>query len=179
MATTTRASRWPRWLLAGLWSVCGVPAAHAAAEPQALVLEHLTTSDGLPQGTVYATLQDSQGFVWLATEDGLVRYDGHALFRYGYARSDASGLPGNFVGAIAEDAHHDIWVAAKGGGLARWNRAADRFTVYRHNPANPASLVSDGVRRLLIDSHGRIWAGTSGAGVDVLDPATGQISHHR
>ena len=54
----------------------------AAADAPPLILEHLTTADGLPQATVMTTLQDSQGFVWLGTEDGLVRYDGHELYRY-------------------------------------------------------------------------------------------------
>ncbi|TLZ21711.1 MAG: hypothetical protein E6K26_00680, partial [Gammaproteobacteria bacterium] len=71
----------------------------ARASDAPLILEHLTTSDGLPQGTVFATLQDSQGFVWLATEDGLVRYDGHELFRYAYSRTAHGGLPGNYIEA--------------------------------------------------------------------------------
>src|ERR1700738_2604858 len=86
-----------------LWWL-GFVAPAAAAESFPLVLEYLTTADGLPQGTVYATLQDSQGFVWLATEDGLVRYDGHELFRYAYSRSARGGLPGNYIQAIVEDA---------------------------------------------------------------------------
>ena len=68
--------------------------ASAAADIPPLILEHLTTSEGLPQGTVMTTLQDSQGFVWLGTEDGLVRYDGHELYRYSFSRNNAAGLPG-------------------------------------------------------------------------------------
>ena len=51
------------WLL-GITAAAGA----AAGEAPALILQHLTTADGLPQGSVYTTLQDSQGFVWLATE---------------------------------------------------------------------------------------------------------------
>src|SRR5579863_9680457 len=110
----------------------GMAAADAAADAPPLILEHLTTADGLPQGTVMTTLQDSQGFIWLGTEDGLVRYDGHELHRYSYSRNNSSGLPGNFINQIIEDAHHDLWIAVKDAGLARWNRASDNFTVYRH-----------------------------------------------
>jgi len=161
------------WLLIGAGPI-------AAADTPSLVLEHLTPSEGLPQGTVYATLQDSQGFVWLATEDGLVRYDGHELVRYAYSRSaGANGLPGNFIRDIVEDAHHDLWIAIKDAGLARWNRATDSFTVYRHDPANPASLASDTTRTLLVDARGRVWIGTYDAGIDVLDPASGRFEHLR
>ena len=146
----------------------------AAADAPALILQHLTTADGLPQGTVYTTLQDSQGFVWLATEDGLIRYDGRELLRYAYSPSSSSGLPGNFIYQVVEDAHHDLWLAIKDTGLARWNRASDTFTVYRHDARNPASLASDSVVTVLIDGRGRVWVGTADAGIDVLDPATGR-----
>jgi signal transduction histidine kinase/ligand-binding sensor domain-containing protein/CheY-like chemotaxis protein/HPt (histidine-containing phosphotransfer) domain-containing protein len=157
----------------------GAPAALAAVDRQPLILEHLTTAEGLPQGTVYATLQDSQGFIWLGTEDGLVRFDGHELVRYAYSPSARGGLPGNFIGQIAEDAHHDLWIAIKDVGVARWNRASDTFTVYRHDPANPKSLASDATNTVLVDARGRIWVGTRDAGLDILDPASGHIEHLR
>ena len=153
--------------------------AQAAIDAPPLVLEHLTTPDGLPQGTVFATLQDSQGFVWLGTEDGLVRYDGHELVRYAYSPSSPRGLPGNFIYQIIEDAHHDLWIAIKDAGVARWNRASDTFTVFRHDPANPDSLASDAARAVLMDARGRVWIGTSDAGVDILEPTTGHIEHLR
>ena len=151
----------------------------ARASDAPLILEHLTTSDGLPQGTVFATLQDSQGFVWLATEDGLVRYDGHELFRYAYSRTAHGGLPGNYIEAIVEDRHHDLWIAIKDGGLARWQRATDNFIVYRHDPKDSASLASNAVHTLLVDADDRVWVGTFDAGVDVLEPASGRIEHLR
>jgi diguanylate cyclase (GGDEF)-like protein len=149
----------------------------AAPETSPAVFEHLTTTDGLPQSTVYVTLQDSQGFVWFGTEDGLVRYDGHRLFRYGYRRDASDGLPGNFIQAIVEDAHRDLWIAVADGGLARWNRATDRFTVYRHDPAKAGSLASDIVVTLLVDDSGRVWVGTRDSGIDILNPLTGEIEH--
>jgi diguanylate cyclase (GGDEF)-like protein len=151
--------------------------AMAAPETSPAVFEHLTTTDGLPQSTVYVTLQDSQGFVWFGTEDGLVRYDGHRLFRYGYRRDASDGLPGNFIQAIVEDAHRDLWIAVADGGLARWNRATDRFTVYRHDPAKVGSLASDIVVTLLVDDSGRVWVGTRDSGIDILNPLTGEIEH--
>ena len=167
-----------RAALRGLLGLALAGAACAADAP-ALILQHLTTADGLPQSSVYATLQDSQGFVWLATEDGLVRYDGRELLRYAYSPRSSTGLPGNFIYAEAEDAHHDLWVAIKDTGLARWNRASDTFTVFRHDARNPASLGSDSIRSLLVDASGQLWIGTLDAGVDVLDPASGRFTHLR
>src|SRR5258708_4896613 len=126
-------------LLLGLMCWIAASAAQAAIDASPLILEHLTTADGLPQGTVFASLQDSQGFMWFGTEDGLVRYDGHDLVRYAHSPNVRGGLPGNFIYQIVEDAHHDLWIAIKDAGVARWNRATDSFSVYRHNPAKTDS----------------------------------------
>lgn len=126
-----------------------------------------------------ATLQDSQGFVWLATEDGLVRYDGRRLHRYAARHDAVNSLSGNFIWDIVEDARQDLWIAVKDGGLVRWQRRSDSFTAYRHDPRDPDSLASDAVRRVLIDGRGHVWVGTSDAGVDILDPVGGRIQHLR
>jgi signal transduction histidine kinase/ligand-binding sensor domain-containing protein/CheY-like chemotaxis protein/HPt (histidine-containing phosphotransfer) domain-containing protein len=175
--TKARRRRWP--LLAGWLCSIAAPAALAAIDAQPLILEHLTTAEGLPQGTVITTLQDSQGFMWFGTQDGLVRYDGVELLRYAHSPSARGGLPGNFIFQIVEDAHHDLWIAVKDAGVARWNRATDSFTVYRHDPVNAKSLASDAVRTVLVDARGRIWIGTSDAGIDVLEPASGRLEHLR
>ncbi len=171
-----------RRTIPALWSLLlWCTGAQAAAVPNArpMIVEHLSTLDGLPQGTVYTTLHDSRGFVWFGTEDGLVRYDGHETHRYAYSPKQPAGLPGNFIFAIAEDANSDLWLATKGAGLARWNRASDTFTVFKHDEKNPQSLASDSLRTVCIDSQGRIWIGTLGAGVDVLDPVSGRALHLR
>ena len=165
--------------VAGLVWLLAPAGAEATADAPPLVLEHLTTTDGLPQGTVMSTLQDSQGFVWLGTQDGLVRFDGHELVRYAYSRNARGGLPGNFIYQIIEDAHHDLWIAIPDAGVARWNRASDTFTVFRHEPGNPSSLGSNAVRTVLLDAAGRVWVGTSDAGIDVLDPVSGRAEHLR
>src|SRR5262249_44842257 len=122
VTTTRRGGSWASLITASLiLTFKSVSAAPADSPP--LLLQHLATADGLPQGSVYVTLQDSQGFVWLGTEDGLVRYDGHELLRYAHSPSATGGLPGNFIFQIVEDAHHDLWIAVKDAGIARWSRA--------------------------------------------------------
>jgi signal transduction histidine kinase/ligand-binding sensor domain-containing protein/CheY-like chemotaxis protein/HPt (histidine-containing phosphotransfer) domain-containing protein len=177
--TNTHKGIWRSTLIAVVLCFMRAPAAAVAADSPPLILEHLTTADGLPQGTVFATLQDSQGFVWLGTEDGLIRYDGHELFRYAYSRTAKAGLPGNYIQAIVEDARHDLWIAIKDAGVARWSRATDSFTVLQHDSANPDSLASNAVHGLLVDASGRVWVGTTDAGIDILDPKSKHIEHLR
>ncbi|TLY58388.1 MAG: hypothetical protein E6K52_13045, partial [Gammaproteobacteria bacterium] len=157
-----------------LLAVAPVPAVRS------LYFEHLTVRDGLSQSTVMSILQDSQGYLWLATESGLDRYDGYSIHEYRRERGSAGGLANDYIWTIAEDAHGDLWLATDGGGVERWDRRTDRFQQFRHDPLNPQTLASDSVRTLLVDAQGRVWAGTQdNHGLDVLDPKTGVARHFR
>ncbi|HEX3395987.1 MAG TPA: two-component regulator propeller domain-containing protein [Steroidobacteraceae bacterium] len=144
-----------------------------------MYFEHLTMRDGLSMSTINSILQDSQGYVWLATESGLNRYDGYTVRQFRRERGNQHGLASDYIWSIAEDAHGDLWLATDGGGVARWDRRTETFQQFRHDPQRPQSLASDGVRALLIDSKGFVWAGTNHHGLDVLDPRTGLARHFR
>jgi signal transduction histidine kinase/ligand-binding sensor domain-containing protein/CheY-like chemotaxis protein len=144
-----------------------------------MYFEHLTMRDGLSMSTIYCILQDSQGYIWLATEGGLNRYDGYTVRQFRRERGNEHGLASDYVWSIAEDSHGDLWLATDGGGVARWDRRTETFQQFRHDPRQPQSLASDGVRALLIDSKGLIWAGTKDHGLDILDPRTGTARHYR
>lgn len=168
----------PNWVLALL--ACAALTAQAATpvpEVRPMYFEHLTMRDGLSQSTVMSILQDSQGFLWLATESGLDRYDGYSIREYRRERGNKNGLASDYIWKVAEDARGDLWLATVGGGIARWDRRNDHFQQYRHNPADPYSLASDAIRTLLIDAKGQVWAATERHGLDVLDPRTGRARH--
>lgn len=159
----------------------GLPA-HAAVPAPAvrpMYFEHLTMRDGLSQSAVEGILQDSQGYLWLATESGLDRYDGNSVRVYRRERGDDHALASDYIWTIAEDSHSDLWLATMNGGVARWERRTDQFQLFRHDPARADSLASDQVRTLLIDADGAVWAGTLDRGLDRLDPVTGTARHFR
>jgi signal transduction histidine kinase/ligand-binding sensor domain-containing protein/CheY-like chemotaxis protein len=141
--------------------------------------EHLTMRDGLSESTVEGVLQDSQGYLWLATESGLNRYDGYSVRVYRRERANPHALPSDYIWKIAEDSHHDLWLATIGGGIVRWERATDQFRQFGHDIARADSLASDNVRTLLVDADERIWAGTLDSGLDLLDSRTGVARHFR
>jgi signal transduction histidine kinase/ligand-binding sensor domain-containing protein/CheY-like chemotaxis protein len=159
------------------------PAAAGAAAPvpavRPMYFEHLTMREGLSQSTVNSILQDSQGYLWLATENGLDRYDGDSIREYRRERGNERGLASDYIWSIAENVQGDLWLATDGGGVARWDRRTEQFQVFRHDAQKSHTLASDAVRTLLIDARGRIWAGTLDQGLDVLDPKTGGVRHFR
>lgn len=89
--------------------------AFLCASAQTPCFEHLNINDGLSQSTVHAIIQDSRGFLWFGTKDGLNRYDGKhfKIFRHIPGRED--GLGNNQVRCLAEDKSGNIWIGTNSG----------------------------------------------------------------
>ena len=75
--------------------------------------DHVTTTDGLQSNTIYCTMQDSNGFIWIGTRDGLCRYDGNG-FRKMSDLAKGEGIGGN-VYAVSEDTEGKIWFSTPDG----------------------------------------------------------------
>ncbi|MEL6447163.1 MAG: EAL domain-containing protein [Pseudomonadota bacterium] len=151
------------------------PAAFSQGASQRMVFDHLSIEDGLSQGTVTRVAQDPAGFIWIATESGLNRYDGSTVQRFVYDRSATGGLNNDYIWDIEIDAQGDLWLATDGGGVARFEQETAQFTHYRFDADDANSLSSDAVRSLDIDSRGAVWVGTRDAGLNRIDVASGEI----
>lgn len=90
-------------------------------------MRQLTVDDGLSQGFVYDGLQDKEGFIWLATMDGLNRYDGYSFTVYKHDNENPYSLPENTVNAVAEDEKGNLWIGTVSRGLYLMDRETERF----------------------------------------------------
>ncbi len=90
-------------------------------------MRQLTVDDGLSQGFVYDGLQDKEGFIWLATMDGLNRYDGYNFTVYKHENENPYSLPENNINAVAEDEKGNLWIGTVSSGLYLMDRKTDRF----------------------------------------------------
>ncbi len=73
-----------------------------------LRFEHITVEDGLSQNSAFSILQDSKGFMWFGTEDGLDKYDGHNFTVYKHDPENPTSISGNWINAIYEDSSGTI-----------------------------------------------------------------------
>lgn len=127
--------------------------------------ERISIEHGLSQITVQAILQDSKGFLWFGTEDGLNRYDGYNFITYRTDDNDSASISDNFIWSIAEDNEGNIWIGTNGGGLNKYNYATNSFTRFVHDPQNPNSISENNVRKLFVDDEGFLWLGTNSSGL--------------
>ena len=149
-----------------------IPHAQSKVFAPPIEFAHLSLEDGLSQATVFCMIQDSQGFMWFGTEDGLNRFDGYTFKVYRNIQDDPTSLTDSWVNAITEDSQGFLWIGTEGGGLNRFDPKTQVFQSYRHNPDNPNSLSSDTVLSLYQDRTGILWIGTDGGGLNRFNQYT-------
>jgi len=140
--------------------------------------ERVSVEDGLSQSVVLAILQDQQGFMWFATQDGLNRYDGYQFTVYKHDPDDPTALSNNYVRTIYEDRSGELWVGTRSG-LDRLDRTTGTFIHYQHDPSDPHSLGGTEVVAVHEDRAGSLWIGIEDGGVSRLDRATNAFTHYR
>ncbi len=139
--------------------------------------EHLTIEDGLSQSSVYDIMQDSRGFMWFATQDGLNRYDGHEFEVYKRQPFDTASYAVNFIWSIAEAPDGAIWTGMNNGGVSRLDPVTGKVQTYRANPEDSTTLSHDFVFDVHVDRDGIVWAGTP-TGLNRLDPKSGAVTRY-
>lgn len=141
-----------------------------------LKFKRITIEDGLSQGTVEAIFQDSKGYMWFGTGEGLNRYDGHEFKVYRYDLYDNNSISANYVDAIIEDREGFLWIGTSKG-LNKLDPDTDTITRYLYDADNPDSISHSNVWALLEDGRGYIWAGTE-KGLNKYDKATGSFKSY-
>src|SRR5437868_6956589 len=105
--------------------------------------DHLDINSGLSQNHIMCILQDSKGFMWFGTRDGLNKYDGYKFTVYKNNPKDSNSISNNFITGIVEDPKGMIWVATRGGGINGYDKAKDKFIHFKYNLKNPSGISSD------------------------------------
>ena len=151
---------------------------HCYGQNASLKFQHVGTSEGLSQINVNCILQDSRGFMWIATRNGLNRYDGYNFINYRYDAKDSTTLSNNMVTDIAEDKHGNIWLATQSG-LSMYNRGTGRFVRYMHQDHNSNSLSNNVINRICFDETGNLLIATQNGGLDYFDIKQDKFSNYQ
>jgi ligand-binding sensor domain-containing protein/signal transduction histidine kinase len=152
-------------------------ASNSQAQTNTIRFERISLEEGLSQGTINAIWQDSQGYMWFGTEDGLNKYDGNQFAVYQHDPEDPLTLSDGYVSAIYEDRNGDLWIGTRSG-LDRFDRTTGTFTHFQHDPDDPKSLGGTWVTAIHEDLSGNLWVGTI-TGLDLLDRDTNHFVHYR
>lgn len=143
-------------------------------------VSHVGVERGLSNNHVVGIVQDKQGFIWIATDEGLNRFDGHNFKTFFKAELPGSeGLTGNELNALLDDPSRPIiWIATQRAGLNGYDYQNDRFLSFRHKEDDPHSLITDDVTSLSVAADGGIWVTTFWGGVDHFNPDSEEFTHY-
>ena len=145
---------------------------------QDITFEQIFLEQGLSQSIVKGIVQDSNGFIWFATEDGLNRFDGYKFKVLRHDPDDPDSLSFNDVTAVHVDRGGVLWVGTFYGGLNQYVREHQRFIRYLNDPRDRNSLSNDHVNTIYEDRSGALWIGTDDGlnqlvrGEEGVSPAT-------
>lgn len=116
----------------------------AQADPQ--LIQHL------PNLTIHGFVQDDVGYIWIATDNGLCRYNGQVYYYYQNEPDDPASIPGNRVLDIRIDADGTLWIATSGG-----------ICVYDFQQDNYRTLLRmEGLNRIVFNGDRVVCSGPAG-----------------
>jgi diguanylate cyclase (GGDEF)-like protein len=157
-----------------LAALCVAIATPASATPP-LSVQRYSLEEGLSQQAVNTIVQDTEGFMWFGTEDGLNRFDGYEFRQLRHDRADPSTLPNGWISSLVVT-DDGLWIATDGGGVVFRHAATGKLE-------SPAQLRDtpdlQRVRALARDRLGRLWIASRDAGVAIYDPRTQELSRMR
>jgi diguanylate cyclase (GGDEF)-like protein/PAS domain S-box-containing protein len=158
------------WAAAAICACASLWPATGDAARREYYFQSIGSEQGLAQNTVNALLQDRQGFIWVATQGGLHRYDGYGFRVFQHLPGDATSLPESFVTVLAQDEANGLWVGTNTHYVAQFDPARGERIGRSH--ASGRGERRDMVAALLHQPGRGLWVGT-GAGVELYTPADG------
>jgi len=124
---------------------------------------NISYREGLPASNIYDMLNDANGYVWFASDNGVIRYDGFEFTHY----TTEQGLPFNSTLIMYEDYKGRIWFLSYSGELSYFEN--DRITVYPCNDSIKKHFEDNYIDRLTVDSLEQIWFSPRQGGIFMLD----------
>jgi len=129
-------------------------------------IKKINSEDGLSHNIVNDIEQDGMGFVWIATDDGLNRFDGYEFKVYRFDPEDPTSISGNYIKSLFVDPEGNLWISSRYG-LNLYNPRKDNFT--RFSPDQDENLD---ITRIVASRDGGLWISAYTGGFLHFDPGT-------
>ena len=140
--------------------------------------ENFGLDAGLSELAVNAIAQDSLGFLWVGTEDGLDRYDGYRFVHFTHDSASPDSVPENFIADLCVDAAGSLWIATEGGGVAVRHAGHKAFHSLSTLVEPGEARKLENARVIRADRTGAVWIGTRDQGLAIFDTRTGSIHRY-
>ena len=141
--------------------------------------ERYSLEDGLSQSVVLDIVQDSKGFIWVATQDGLNRFDGYEFKIYKNNPNDSNTISENWINVLHLDKNENLWLGTEYGGLNKIDLNTGVVARFISDSTNLNSLSHNTIRDIKEDNEGNLWIGTWGGGISIYDRTTNEFTFYK
>lgn len=135
------------------------------------VVKHYSLNDGLSQAVVNSIAEDSQSFIWVATSDGLNRFDAHNFKVFKHQKGNTNGISGNFIQSIFKDRDGTLWVSSREG-LQKFDPNFEVFKLYTNGLTIPNGPSLNDVSCIAEGSSKNLWVSWYAHGFGSFDKTT-------
>ena len=129
------------------------------SQQKALYFNLYTTENGLSQNSINSIVQDQHGFIWIATESGLNRFDGYKFKKWFQDPGNKNSLTSAYINQLAIDKNNHIWIATTAG-ISYYNPKTNKFSSNKYKKEEKGSLSHNLVNCIFVDSDNNLWVGT-------------------
>ncbi len=140
-----------------------------------LFFDFIDSKDGLSNSSISSIVQDSYGFIWFSTQDGLNRYDGSGFLIFKKEPFKKNTLPAQLIQTMFMDKDDILWIGTYNG-LSRFDIKKGVFTSFLCNPQDQYSLSNDVVVAIERDKDNNLWVGTL-KGLQIFDEKNQRFNH--
>ncbi len=145
-----------------------------APGPERLRFLHMSIEHGMSQNSIYSMTQDEHGFLWMGTQDGLNRWDGHQFMVFRRDTASPNSLSDNFIRALLIDSKNRLWVGTNNGlSLLRDNGFRNIYL-----PTGETTPAGNRIFCMAQDAKDRIWVGTGNGLLRFPSPAANDEPIH-
>jgi len=137
-------------------------------------INKLSTLNGLPSDRITKIAQDKQGFIWIGTGGGLVRFDGLNVKTYTSNKYDSTQLPDNLIRSILVDKKGFLWIGTNSG-IFKFDTKYEKFTSVKVSPKRPVVWHDLNASSMYIDKQNRLWANYQDLGMALIDCNTDSL----
>ena len=131
-------------------------------------MKRISMEEGLSQSVVTCIMQDSRGFMWFGTQDGLNKYDGYEFTTYRVDNTYQWSISGNYIRCLYEDRAGNLWIGTDQHGLNKYDREKDHFFKYRHDENDLESISDNRILSITESPGGQLYIGTQN-GLNIYD----------
>lgn len=133
-------------------------------------------TNGLEARIVPSLLIDQDGFLWIGSREGLFRYDGYEPLAFLPDSGDEGAISDIDIRSLYQDDGGDFWIGTYSGGLNHYDPATGTFEHFRHDSADPGSIINDSVLAIAEGPEGGIWTATA-LGLSRLDRSSRRFEY--